>query len=106
MVVVSSHPCAQDIKIYDGCKDDGFSEKLCVIRSATQIDIAKACLDQQMQVSSMSSEQSAAQVTSFFDIPTEAQSWVYTDRVRVVLSPSKTDQKTIIHDLDDTMSKA
>jgi hypothetical protein len=99
MVVVSSHPCAQDIKIYDSCKDDGFSEKLCVIRSATQIDVAKSCLEQMTDTSFTT--QAVSDIEKYFSEPVVDTAPIREHVVTIALSPSKTDRKTIVQDLHE-----
>jgi cysteine-rich repeat protein len=102
-VVVSSHPCAQNISVYDTCRDEWLSEKLCVIRSSSQVDVAKSCLEQTN--TKIASVNSYAQLSSYFSEPLVTTAPVYEDRVTVMLSPTDTERKTIIHDFDDSYSK-
>ncbi len=103
MVVVSSHPCAQNISVYDACRDEWLSEKLCVIRSASQVDVAKSCLEQTN--TKISSVNSYAQLSSYFSEPLSKIAPVYENRVKIMLSPTATQRKTIIHDFDESISK-
>jgi len=79
------------------------SEKLCVIRSATQVAVAKSCLEQTN--TKIASVNSYAQLSSYFSESLVTTAPVYEDRVTVMLSPTETERKTIIHDFDDSYSK-
>jgi thermitase len=103
IVVVSSHPCAQNISLYDACRDEWLSEKLCVIRSASQVNVAKSCFEQTNV--KISSTNAYSKLSSYFSESLVTTAPVYENRVTVMLSPTKTDRKTIIHDLNDSVSK-
>lgn len=98
MVVVSSHPCAQDMQIYDVCKEKGFSEKICVMRSATQIEVAKSCLAS--MTDALFTTQSRNDIEKYFTQPVVNTAPLREDVVTIALSPSKTKRKTIIQDLE------
>jgi cysteine-rich repeat protein len=103
VVVVSSHPCAQNISLYDTCRDEWLSEKLCVIRSATQVAVAKSCLAQ--TTTKIASAMDFSQLSSYFSESLVHTAPVYENRVTIALSDKKTDRKTIINDFNDSITK-
>lgn len=98
-VVLSAHPCAQDIRMYDTCRDAWFSEQFCVVKSASNKAIATSCMEQTIQIATNSSTSARSRIESHFE---QAESWTAPLRkntVTIALSPTKTARKTIIHDL-------